>query len=38
MGYSPWGCKESDMNKQITLSLSLLYPSFLIRIILCLVL
>ena len=23
MGYSPWGCKESDMNEQPTLSLSL---------------
>ena len=22
MGYSPWSCKESDMNKQLTLSLS----------------
>ena len=23
MGYSPWGCKESDMTKQLTFSLSL---------------
>ena len=23
MGYSPWGCKESDMNERPTLSLSL---------------
>ena len=22
MGYSPWGCKESDMTEQLTLSLS----------------
>ena len=21
MGYSPWGCKESDMTEQLTLSL-----------------
>ena len=24
MGYSPWGCKGSDMTEQLTLSLSLL--------------
>ena len=23
-GYSPWGCKELDMNEQLTLSLSML--------------
>ena len=24
-GYNPWGCKESDMTKRLTLSLSLSY-------------
>ena len=37
-GYHLWGCKELDTTEQKTLSLSLLYPLFLIRIVLCLVL
>ena len=27
MGYSPWGCKQSDMTERLTLSISLLYLS-----------
>ena len=25
MGYSPWGCKESDMSEQLTLALHFHY-------------
>ena len=28
VGYSPWGCKESDMTDQLTFSLSLLYIKY----------
>ena len=26
VGYSSWGCKESDMTEQLTFSLSIQYP------------
>ena len=26
MDYSPWGCKESDMTEQLSLSLGLVLP------------
>ena len=29
MGYRPWGRRESDSTKQLTVSLSLFHPSYL---------